>query len=116
MRVSHWSIVWHKVGKVALQGALTRSYINAVFFYLTSTMVLVVKFGTKIYQGVMTQVGKAVSGIPAFRPLGRVIEGVATAAGAVSDRIHVPLPKKLQKGEDIINNVVKNEEKYTKFL
>jgi len=87
--------VWHKVGKVALQ---------------------VVKFGTKIYQGVMTQVGKAVSGIPAFRPLGRVIEGAATAAGAISDRIHVPLPKKLQKGVDIINNVVDKENKYTKFL
>ena len=53
-------------------------------------------------------VGKVAGFIPGIgKPLGKAIEGVSKVAGVVSDRIHVKLPAKLQKGMDVMNKADK---------
>ena len=101
------------------------SIINARFpFFLTSIIILLVagkvwhwvkttgaqvaKFGLKVVESVGKVVGKIASVIPVIgKPIDRAIEGVSEAAGVISDHINVKLPKKLQKGVDIMNTADK---------
>ena len=64
------------------------------------------KFGLKIVQTGGEALGKAAAFVPGVgKPIGKVLEGVSKVAGMASDRIHVKLPSKLQKGVDIMNKV-----------
>jgi hypothetical protein len=116
MRVSHWSIVAKKVINVVQKGVQTRKYTNAKFIFLTSIMILAVKFGAKIIESGLTIAGKAMSAIPAFRGVGKVVGGTALVFGKISSAVKTTLPKKMQHGMDIMDTGLKDMNKYTKFL
>jgi hypothetical protein len=50
--------------------------------------------------------------IPGFKGVGKAIKAVSTATNAISDRIHVNLGKKLEKGMKVMNKIRNPVSKY----
>jgi len=85
-----------------------KTAVKKVGHFIKTTGAKIAKFGLKVVESVGHVVGKVVGFIPGIgKPLGRAIEGVSKVAGVVSDRIHVQLPGKLQKGMDVMNKADK---------
>jgi len=72
--------------------------------FMKTTGAKIAKFGLKVVQTVGTVVAKVAGFIPEIgKPLEKAIGGVAKAAGMISDKIHVKLGAKLDKGMKIMN-------------
>ena len=75
---------------------------------MKTTGAKVAKFGLKVVQSWEKAGAKVVRFIPGIgKPLSKAMEGVSAAAGAISDRIKVKLPGKLEKGMKVMNKANK---------
>jgi len=76
--------------------------------FMKTTGAKIAKFGLKVVESVGEVVGKVVGFIPGIgKPIDRAIEGISKVAGVISDKIHVSLGKKLDKGMDVMNKADK---------
>jgi hypothetical protein len=72
--------------------------------FMKTTGAKIAKFGLKVVQTVGTVVAKVAGFIPEIgKPLEKAIGGVSKAAGVISDKIHVKLGAKLDKGMNVMN-------------
>ena len=76
--------------------------------FIKTTGAKVAKFGLKVVETAGKVIGKAVGFLPGIgKPLGKAIEGASKVAGVISDRIKVKLPKKLEKGVNVMDKINK---------
>jgi hypothetical protein len=79
-----------------------------VWHFVKTTGAKILKFGLKIVESVGEVAGKIIGFIPGIgKPIDRAIEGLSKAAGAISDRIHVKLSAKLEKGMKVMDKADK---------
>jgi len=89
-------------------GSGIKTAVKKVGHFIKTTGAKIVKFGLKVVQAVGTAVAKVASFIPEVgKPLERAIDGVAKGAGMISDKIHVKLPPRLEKGVEVMNKADK---------
>ena len=75
---------------------------------MKTTGAKVAKFGLKVVQTWQNAGSKVVRFIPGIgKPLSKAMEGASKAAGAISDKIKVKLPPKLEKGMKVMNKANK---------
>jgi hypothetical protein len=76
--------------------------------FIKTTGAKIAKFGLKVVESVGKVVGKVIGFIPGIgKPIDRAIEGISKVAGVISDKIHVRLGKKLDKGMNVMNKADK---------
>ena len=76
--------------------------------FMKTTGAKIAKFGLKVVQTVGTVIGKVAGFIPEIgKPIEKAIDGVSKAAGMISDKIHVKLGAKLDKGMKVMNTADK---------
>ena len=88
---------------------------NKVVKFAKTTGAEIAKFATKVYQTATAVGGEVIGQIPGLKAVGKAMEGVSKAVGAISDHIHAPLSRKLQHGVKIMNNVLKVTNKASPF-
>jgi hypothetical protein len=76
--------------------------------FIKTTGAVVAKFGLKIISTAQKIASKVVSFIPGVgKVIGKAMEGASAATNAISNRIHVKLPGRLQKGMNTMNKIQK---------
>ena len=76
--------------------------------FVKHTAAKVVKFGLKVASGVQQLAGTVAGFIPGVgKPIGKALQAESKVTGAISDKIHANLGKKLDKGVNVINKAQK---------
>lgn len=76
--------------------------------FVKKTAGKIAKFGMQVVSTVTAAVGKVLSFIPAVgKPISQALSGVSKVTGLISDKIHVKLGSKLQKGMNVMKKADK---------
>jgi hypothetical protein len=79
-----------------------------VWHFVKTTGAKIAKFGLKVIESVGEVAGKVIGFIPGIgKPIQYALHGLSKVAGVLSDKIHVKLPPKLEKGMKVMDKADK---------
>lgn len=73
--------------------------------FIKTTGAKIAKFGLKVLSTAQSIGAKVVGIIPGLKGVGKALKAVSMGTNALSNRIHVSLGKKLEKGMDIMDKI-----------
>ncbi|KIM46965.1 hypothetical protein M413DRAFT_422530 [Hebeloma cylindrosporum] len=86
-------------------GSRIKHAARKVGHFMKTTGAKIVKFGLKIASTAQSIGAKVLGFIPGLKPLGKAMKAASMATNAISNRIHVSLGRKLDKGMRVMDKI-----------